>query len=97
MASEINYATALEMVNRYRDGLPQGSLKSAWLNQEVIDMIRNNQDVTGIRAYLAKQEDDTVTIILAPTGDNAESVHLDLGYFDFAEQCPSVCPGSIGS
>ena len=97
MASEINYATALDMINSYRDGLPDGSLKSVWLNHEVIDMIRNNEDVTGIRVYLAKQEDDSVTVILAPTGDNEESVHLDLGYFDFAVPCPASCDGSIGS
>ena len=97
MASEISYETALDMINSYRDGLPDGSLKSVWLNHEVIDMIRNNEDVTGIRVYLAKQQDGSVTVILAPTGDNAQSVHLDLRYFDLGEPCPPNCSGSIGS
>ena len=97
MDSQISYAEALEMINRYRDGLPKDSLKSVWLNHEVVDMIRSNQEVTGIRVYLAKQTDNAVTTILAPTSENSESINTDLGYFDYGIPCPTGCEGSIGS
>ena len=96
MASNISKDAALKMINDYRHGLPKDSLKSAWLDKDIIDFIvahAAKDKISGIRAYLAKNEKGQNTVILAATHDKTAAMHEDManGYFDMSHPCPPDC------
>jgi hypothetical protein len=104
MSTQITKAKAMEYVNHYRDGLPSGSLRSAWLNRDFIDAIitlDGTATLDGVRVYLGKYtergqdpefNEGDVTVILVPTenGDDLDAYH------DYSKICPPHCDGDEG-
>lgn len=64
--SRISFEQAKENIKRYRDANPI-EIKSYWLNKEVIDFIKNAEDLSGIRVYPAMYADGGLNVILSPT------------------------------
>ncbi len=109
MSTQISKKKALEYINHYRSGLPAGSIKSGWLNRDIIDAIvilLSTHQLTGIRVYLAKYTaddpennivKDTDTFILVPTQNGiAGNMDIDTAYYDYTRICPPVCDGDEG-
>ena len=104
MSTQISAAKAKEYINNYRQGLPAGSLRSAWLNRDFIDAVialSSTHSLDGVRVYMAKYtEDDAqdrfnegeVTVILVPT-EGGEDVDA---YYDYSKICPPHCDGDAG-
>jgi hypothetical protein len=112
MPSRIKKEEALAHINHYRAELPASSLKSVWLNRDIIDFIVKNADtlnISGLRVYLAKYQRDVIpasldealadqqTMVVAPT-TTIDNLEVDLeAYFDYALPCPQHCNGDAGN
>ncbi len=102
--TQITAAKAKEYINNYRDGLPSGSLRSAWLNRDFIDAVialSSTETLDGVRVYLGKYTEDDpqeqfaegdVTVILVPTANGSD---VD-AYYDYSKICPPHCAGDEG-
>jgi hypothetical protein len=82
--SHISKDDALQHINHYRQSLPPGSIKSVWLDRDIIDFIAQNADtlgINGLRVYMARYKEgyppvtqdpgrkDKLTVIVVPTTD----------------------------
>lgn len=100
--TQIPVAKAKEYINNYRQTLPVGSLRSAWLNRDFIDAVialSATQALDGVRMYLGKYTENgpqavagDVTVILVPTVNGED---LD-AYYDYSRICPPHCDGDVG-
>lgn len=101
MSSRIKKEEALKMITAYKATVPANALKSAWLDKDVVEFIKENADkmhITGIRAYLGLDAKGVTNIILAPTTQKGkENVDIENGYFDLSRPCPPYCDGGIAS
>jgi len=113
MSSQISAAKAKEYINNYREGLPAGSMRSAWIDRSFIDAIFSLSEthrLNGVRIYLARYTEnishgvfsageDGDTMIIVPTeGDNPDSGQdVEDGYYDYAHICPPHCDGDAGN
>ena len=110
MSTNISKTTALEYINNYRNGLPPGSMKSAWLNRDFIDAIltlSSTHQLSGVRVYLAKYTEDDPdglfvkdkdTVILVPTENGPDGdKDVDSAYYDYSQICPPHCPTDEGN
>lgn len=105
MSSKISAAKAKQYINNYRQGLPAGSLKSAWLDRDFIDAIlalEQTHQLDGVRVYLARYSEDdpqgrfsdgTDTIIIVPTQSGFADGGSDIqdAYYDYSRICPPYC------
>ncbi len=110
MSSQISAVKAKEYIGNYRQGLPAGSLRSAWLDRDFIDAIlalESTHQLDGIRVYLAKYSEDdpderfsadTDTIIVVPTqgGVTRGGNDIESAYYDYSRVCPPYCDGDEG-
>jgi hypothetical protein len=102
--SKISAAKAKEIIHHYRDGLPPGSLRSAWINRDFIDAIlslSSTEVLDGVRIYLGRHTESNpaqgvtagdMTLILVPTVNGTD---LD-AYYDYTKICPPHCDGDEG-
>lgn len=105
MSTKISATKAKEYINNYRQGLPAGSLRSAWLNRDFIHAVialSTEKNLDGVRVYLAKYTESDpqqrfaegdVTVILVPT-ENEEDLDE---YHDYAKICPPHCDHDAGN
>jgi len=103
-STKITATKAKEYINNYRQGLPAGSLRSAWLNRDFIDAVialSSTETLDGVRVYLAKYTEDDpqeqfaagdVTVILVPTAGGSD---VD-AYYDYSKICPPHCDDDEG-
>jgi hypothetical protein len=109
--TNITAEKAKEYIDNYRIGLPAGSLKSCWLNRDIIDAIielDNTSPLNGLRVYLAKYTEDlqdgkflagAVTLIAVPTvlGIVPDTgIDVATDYYDYSSPCPPHCDGDAG-
>ncbi len=95
--SQITKTEAEEMINNYRSENPD-AIKSFWLDDKIIDFIKNTASLSGIRVYPALNEEENENIILAPTcGIESGPGHVDQAYFNYSNPNPPYSGNSIGS
>lgn len=104
MSTQISAAKAKEYIDNYRQGLPPGSLRSAWLNRDFIDAVialSATHNLDGVRVYMARYTENDQqnrfsegenTVIIVPT-EEGEDVDA---YYDYSKICPPHCDGDIG-
>ena len=110
MSTQIPAAKAWEFINNYRRNLPAGSLKSAWLNRDIIDAciaLNETNQLDGIRVYPAKYSEDdpggkyskdadTIILVLTENSLANEGKNIDTAFFDYSQICPPHCPQDGG-
>ena len=110
MSSQISAVKAKEYINNYRQGLPAGSLRSAWIDRSFIDVIlslESTRPLDGVRVYLAKYTEDdanssftegTETVIIVATENvDADPGHdIEDAYYDYSRVCPPYCSNDEG-
>ena len=110
MSSQISATKAREYINNYRQGLPAGSLRSAWIDRSFIDAIlalANTHPLDGVRIYLARYTEDDVNdrfsegtetvIIVATENADADPGHdIEDAYYDYSRVCPPYCSNDEG-
>ena len=108
MSAQISSAKAKKLINNYRQGLPPGSLRSAWIDKSFIDAVialSATHQLNGVRVYLAKYTeaenhdgfsaaagDDTIIIVPTENGITGPE-DVDAAYYDYAHVCPPHCDG----
>ncbi|MCP9749673.1 hypothetical protein [Ferruginibacter sp. HRS2-29] len=105
MSSKISADKAKVYINNYRQGLPPGALKSAWLDRDFIDAIlalEQTHQLDGVRVYMARYSEDdpqgrfsanTDTVIIVPTEAETD---IEDAYFNYSKICPPYCNHDVG-
>lgn len=112
MSSQISAAKAKEYINHYRQDLPQGSLRSAWIDKSFIDAIialSSTHPLDGIRVYLARYTEnvsqgsfsavegsETVIVVATQSDTTGGGNDIEDAYYDYAHVCPPHCDGDAG-
>lgn len=110
MSSQISAVKAKEYINNYRQGLPPGALRSAWIDKSFIDAVISLNSTTqldGVRVYLAKYTEDDAegrfsegsdTVIIVPTESEGGDPGHDIedAYYDYSRVCPPYCNNDEG-
>ena len=112
MSSQIPAVKAKEYIANYRQDLPPGSLRSAWIDKSFIDAIialSATHQLNGVRVYMAKYTedvsqtgfsaaagDDTVIVVPTETGFAGGSKDIEGAYYDYAQVCPPHCDDDPG-
>jgi hypothetical protein len=109
--TNISAVKAKEYIDNYRLGLPAGSLRSCWLNRDIIDAIielENTAPLNGLRVYLAKYTEDLldgkfkegdITLIAVPTVLGivpGTGIDVATAFYDYSSPCPPHCDGDGG-
>lgn len=111
MSSQISALKAKEYINNYRQGLPAGALRSAWIDKSFIDAIidlNSTEQLDGVRVYLAKYTENDAdgrfsegseTVIIVPTASDAGDTGRDIedAYYDYSRVCPPYCNQDEGN
>jgi hypothetical protein len=58
----------------------------------LIDSIRRNQDIKGLRVYLGKRPDSMYTLVIIPKDSNNQNMMKANSIFDWNNPCPPYCP-----
>lgn len=110
MSAQISAAKAKEYIQNYRKGLPDGSLKSVFVDKSFIEAILSldeTHQLDGVRIYLAKYSEDdekgrfvvdTETMIIVPTESGIVGAERDIdsAYYDYNHLCPPYCDNDEG-
>ena len=110
MSAHISTEKAKEYISNYRQGLPAGSLRSAWIGRSFIDAIlalNETHQLDGVRVYLAKYTENdsegrftagSETVIIVPTESGfADPGHdVEDSYYDYSRVCPPYCSNDEG-
>lgn len=84
-----------ELVAAYRKDMPEGGLKSSFISKEDIHEMLHG-DVTGIRIFLAKDEQGVLTLVAKPEHHEHHTdakAFAQVPAFRFID-CPPICPKS---
>ena len=105
MSARIEKELALQHINHYRKDLPEGELKSVWLDAAMVEHIvsyANRGAINGLRIYLARYKggveptvedaslENQQTIIVVPTIEGSNGEPEDVGDAYFNYALP--CP-----
>lgn len=111
MSANISAAKAKEYINNYRDGLPAGVMRSAWIDRSFIDAIlalNDTHQLDGVRIYLARYTEtdqdgrfseggDTMIIVPTQSGFGEPGHDIEDSYYDYARVCPPYCSHDEGN
>lgn len=113
MSSQIPAIKAKEYINNYRQDLPPGALRSAWIDKSFIDAIitlSSTHQLDGVRVYMAKYTenanqagfsaaagDDTVIVVPTENGFTGAKKDVEEAYYDYAQVCPPHCDDDPGN
>jgi hypothetical protein len=89
---DISLREAKTLVENFRQGIPPDAVIGGFFGREAIEALLSQPGAVGVRAYFARKDDGSLTLVIIGVNAQGEDIVEGEGPMDRWFPCPPFCP-----